>query len=1367
MSIFPEKTIDEVLGAIQVSALLQRVNYRTDTIQEIGDTIKCFCPIHKEAVFRTLIINSREKTYRCSYNLCAGNKGGDLIDFYAKTKGKDYDEALQDLVEQFRLPVALPATGEVIERTLEEGENFLYLSTVDESRREMFLEEALKRFQRILEIDPQNTKALHGLYCIAEHQNDAATLLSLSTQRIGLELEAGRYQEVLNLCQTHLNHEPDNLQVRLWMTDALLALERDDEAIPELMNLAELSEVNKQYDTALEAYRKISRIHLHDLDVHPMIVNVLLASGQNAKAIEECIKRAEELADQGLLPEAIEGLRTTIELAPERDDLRAKVVEYSLILGLDEQRVVEALAMVDDMIARDSLDAAARILETLCEADPHNPNLLDKLLEVKKRQDRHEEVIILQYRLADLYRNREDYASALMLLEEILAGDPEALEALNRIAELHRLEGDLDQAVEVFQTIIEQAVKRGRLDEAIAAAERILELRPDAIEHRERVINLYVQSGRKDIALGRILQLIDTLEKQQDIEALIRTLQTALEIAPDRADLIIKLATALENTGNTDEALAQRMKAAEQFIQAGRFGEAIEQLRSVLRVHGEDVSAMSLLADALARTGRLDESHNLLRHLAGIHIAADRYEQARDTLERLLSQAPEDIAALERMADVYTGLGDEDMVVATTERLLAIHQAQNNHNELVTHCRSILDLRPDHIEAHKRLAFAYDRLKKKDEVVETLLQLAGIYRSRNQDAEERKTLREVLEVNPNEQRAVRRLTLLSLAAGISKEGLEQLDRYLNLTLAAENSEEAMTFLGELLERDPEEIAYHRRFIDLLKRIRRPQEAVARLQALIAILESRQQLGDVAELYREILDIEPDNLEPRVQLIDVLLRLQRRPEAIQEYLRLSADQERKGQPDEAERAAQEILKIESDNEDAINRLVELNRIRGHHEKSIEWLNKLADLMVSRQRSLDAIDVYRRILDLDAFNVEAYRKVIALEVDLGKVDEAVAEYKTLIEIYRQTGENQQAVACQREAIALRPDDTQLRRDLVKIHLENDEGREAVAEWFVIAELQQAHQQHTAALETLSEILEYDSANIRARKMRGETYLHMGNEKQALQELLALSAQLDNPALMQAMARGPEADEPVGLPLVPEYTFESYVVGDRNNFAYATALATAKAPAKNYNPLFLYSDVGLGKTHLMQAIAHYILKNLPKARILYITAEEFTAQLIEAIQNNTMNAFRQRYRNVDALLLDDVQFLAGKERAQEEFFHLFNTLFQAKKQIVVTSDRPPKDIAHLEKRLKSRFGAGVVVDIQAPDLETRSAIIRRELQARSDVTVSPEIIAFIAQRIESNVREIKGAINQILAAHDIGGEPVTLDMVQRVLDRLLERV
>jgi chromosomal replication initiator protein len=237
--------------------------------------------------------------------------------------------------------------------------------------------------------------------------------------------------------------------------------------------------------------------------------------------------------------------------------------------------------------------------------------------------------------------------------------------------------------------------------------------------------------------------------------------------------------------------------------------------------------------------------------------------------------------------------------------------------------------------------------------------------------------------------------------------------------------------------------------------------------------------------------------------------------------------------------------------------------------------------------------------------------------------------------------------------------------------------------------------------------------------------------------------------------------------EYTFENFVVGTHNNFAYATSMAVAKAPAQNYNPLFLCSDVGLGKTHLIHAIANYIKNHRSDMKILYTNSEEFTSQLIDAIQNNTILQFRARHKTIDLLLLDDVQFLAGKERAQEEFFHLFNTLFQAKKQIVITSDRSPKDIAHLEKRLKSRFGAGIIVDIQPPDLLTRAAILKKERDHIPDVEIGDNIINLIAEKVDTNIRDLKGAFNQIIARHRITNQLITEEMVLHSLDSIFEKV
>ena len=221
-----------------------------------------------------------------------------------------------------------------------------------------------------------------------------------------------------------------------------------------------------------------------------------------------------------------------------------------------------------------------------------------------------------------------------------------------------------------------------------------------------------------------------------------------------------------------------------------------------------------------------------------------------------------------------------------------------------------------------------------------------------------------------------------------------------------------------------------------------------------------------------------------------------------------------------------------------------------------------------------------------------------------------------------------------------------------------------------------------------------------------------------------------------------------LNPKYTFDTFIVGSNNRFAHSAALAVAEEPGELYNPLFLYGGAGLGKTHLMHSIAHYILEKNPEAKVLYTTSEAFTNELIESIRNgnsSSMSKFRDKYRNIDVLLIDDIQFIIGKESTQEEFFHTFNHLHSLRKHIVISSDKPPKDIETLEERLRSRFEMGLTADISLPDYETRMAILRKKVEL-DGFDIDDKVIEYIATNIKSNIRELEGALNKLIALYKL---------------------
>lgn len=297
-----------------------------------------------------------------------------------------------------------------------------------------------------------------------------------------------------------------------------------------------------------------------------------------------------------------------------------------------------------------------------------------------------------------------------------------------------------------------------------------------------------------------------------------------------------------------------------------------------------------------------------------------------------------------------------------------------------------------------------------------------------------------------------------------------------------------------------------------------------------------------------------------------------------------------------------------------------------------------------------------------------------------------------------------------------------------------------------------------ENYAQVIEGVLAGIMSKniKLIIETMDNGSSGSEAAEAMPAVPAKREQQQLFNENTSVQQPDE---SNLNPKYVFETFVIGNSNRFAHAAAQAVANDPAHAYNPLFLYGGVGLGKTHLMHAIGNRIKQNNPSMKVLYTSSEKFTNEIINSIQNKTTEAFRQKYRNIDCLIIDDIQFLKGKEQTQVEFFHTFNALKDADKQIIISSDRPPREIETLEDRLRSRFDQGLTADIQTPDLETRMAILRTK--AASDNIVLPtEVITLLATNIATNIREIEGAYNKIVAYTSLMHMPITVETAQKVL-------
>jgi len=1287
MSVYPETTLKSVLNKLNIMKMLELISYRTDTVQESEDTIRCYCPIHKEVVFRTLIINTSDKGFRCSYSLCAGHKGGDLILLYALATEKDYDECVDFLVDHFGLDVELPTSKEFVEKTVEIAENYLELGALDEAEH---------GFKKVISIDSTNLTAQKGLLEVYTLLNNEPKRLKALRDLVKLYAEHKEYKEVIEFGRKVLEKEPEDVQIQEQLIDGYLGLGDHATAVNECMMLADTYESKGKFAEALSLYRKIDQSGLDVVDVYPHIIQVLVAASRTDDAVKETVQRAERLVREGSYEQALEYYKYVLEIDDTRNDIRRQYVKVSLALGLNEKYIVACLAMVDEMLKQETFSDAVPTLNDMITEAPNNLSILNKLSEVYESQGKEEERRQIQLKMTDICQDQGRTREAVDLLEQLLTSNSEDTDVLGRMAAIQRAQGEKQSSSKTYRKMAEIFKTQNRYEEAVQIYQSLVEIEPKDLESRREQIQLYLAAGNAEHAVAKVQELIDHLCSKKQYESAIEEIARLIETLPDVGELHVKQAELFEKVRRVDEARAGYFRAHDLFKQQGQLEKAAVQLERILASDETSIRALQAQAELQAQMGDGVKAVGTLGELATSLIDKNDFEEARGVVQKILEIKPDDLANLDRLVEVNQRLKDDQGLISAYTQQIEVFLQREAFSKVVEICQKILAIDSSNTMARLSLIRVYELTNKPEMALEQYCQLAEIYRKCQDREKEREVCEKILTLKSDDAEVRRHYCDLLLETGQMQEACAQLEAIVEQYCAQDDFQQAVDLLQQYLERSPEWAEALVELIGVCRRAEKPDEQRDATLRLIKVHEQRGELANIVNLYHELLVLEPQNFTFHNNLIHALLEAGKTDEAKGEYVTLAQLYCEAERYDDAEAIYREMLEQDADNETVHRGLITLYRKQDNMQRAIEQIYRLSSVKQEQGAIDEAISVLREIIEIDPQNVE--------------------------------------------------------------------------ELFALVDLYNEKEEYDEAMKILGEILELDPQNLRAKRRRAEGYARLGKDKKALEEFLRLAIVFDNMPVTDGKQRDKIAEELQKfreLPVVKEYSFDQFVVGDRNNFAFATAMAVAKSPARSYNPLFFHSDVGLGKTHLLHAIANYVMMHNQDLKVLYTNSEEFTSGLIDAIQNNTVIAFRNRYKNTDVLLLDDVQFLAGKERAQEEFFHIFNTLFQGKKQIVLTSDRPPKDIAHLEKRLRSRFGGGVIVDIQPPDFETRTAILHKDSQAYPGIDIADDVFNLIAERIQSNVRDLKAALNQVIAVHQTTQEQITLNMAKRVLESILEKV
>ncbi|MCX7719430.1 MAG: DnaA/Hda family protein, partial [Candidatus Sumerlaeaceae bacterium] len=1219
--------------------------------------------------------------------------------------------------------------------------------------------------REVLSHRPDDPEALQLMLQVYAATGDSENEARLRQRLAKSESEAIQPEETAEQPAAQADLKPDMPEAQMLLGDSMAEAGNADAALDAYMSAADLFEANGQPLQALEAYLRSDALDLEVMDIIPHIERCYDACGASREAAMAIAAKAEDALkrqrpDHARDLYAVVGRRTS---AP--DDLRIRYAQVVLLADPACTHPEDALSVARDFAARGDHEKAAIILESISEASPDNEDVLIRLADAYEAQGRMDAMSDAGVRLARVWLRQARYADARSQLSRVLARDPMHIGALESLADAATGEGDAYALHNAEMRLASALVTAGQFERAIEMLDRYAQQTPSDPEVRElraRALEQWALQGNPDAsrrAAAEYEELGDMLNQATRGRRAVDYYQRSSTLYPPTPDLLLKLARAHFRAGDTIKSADVAMRAIDELEAIGRNDDVVREAEQFSALMPNETALGRFAAERLASAGFIDAAVEKLLKLSEVFVAKGERAEAVACVERAAAINPTAAEPLEQLARLHRRAGNEEAWAAVQLRLADVHEKAGRLERAV---RALTE----HLGHHRQATHVMERLVRlttalgaEREAQGWRRRLADTWHGLGNREKEWETLNEALAHARDDEALLQRVADTGFALGYTDDAVAAVTSLAAICRNAGRLPEARRALEGALAKAPGVPDLLRAMMQVSHAASDTDEALQWGRQWVSRVLETQGADAAVAAFDEVLACNPRSVPLKREGVDLLRRIGRTEEALTRLVDIARQQRADGDLTGAEATLREVVEADPARMEAHQELVEVYIGLGETASAAEQLCWIAAEHEARDEFASAVDALRRAISLGGESTGPRRRLVRMYRDRSMNVEAVAELLALADHQASLGDESGALEAEEEAAELAPDDTTIRRRVVNRLRQRGETGRAATELEHIAEILAERGNTKDGLEAVNEALELEPERVTAMVRRAELLAASGRTKEALEEFRRLAPRI-------AAAPPPAAPvEPAtdgALQIVRDYDFEHYVVGPTNNFAYATALAVARSPARAYNPLFIYSDVGLGKTHLANAIANFVLRENPKARVIYTNCEDFTAELIDAITNNSVNAFRRRYKTCDLLILDDVQFLAGKERAQEEFFHIFNSLFQAGRQIVVTSDRPPRDIQHLEKRLVSRFGAGVIVDIGAPDIETRVAILKREMAAMG-LDLDPSIPSLIAERVERNVRELKGVLTQVRALRDIQGVEITPQSVKALIDRL----